>query len=202
MNKTLISSLAAIPLATAGAFSLAGSASAAQINGGISFIGGFKPVDSSWKPTTLDVATGINFKGDAMRAGDCNGDFATYISCDPLFGDVGTITDFQFAPFTTTIPNFWSIGGFAFELEGIAVDTQTTSQLALTGSGTITGNGFDATDGTWVFTGNQQGGTLTWSSSSASTPVESVPEPATLLGLGLVGAALAGISRRQKTVKS
>lgn len=199
MNKTLIGSLAAIPLAAAaGIFSFAGSAIAAQINGGISFTGGFRPVDSDSDQTTLDKATGIDFTPNQMRAGDCNGDFATYINCDPLSGDLGDIKDFQFNPFTSTIPDFWLIGGFEFELEDITVDTQTTSQLSLTGSGTITGNGFDATDGTWVFTGNQQGGTFSWSSSSAT----SVPEPAAFMGLGVVGAALAVIGRRQKAVKS
>jgi len=171
----------AATVATATVAGFAGTASAQSISGGISFTGGYQPIGGG-----LDTATGIDFIPNQMRATDCNGTFASEgVFCNALFGDTGTIKDLTFNPFAA-VDDFWEIGGFTFDLFGITVEEQSANSLKLVGSGTIDKDGYDTTDGSWIFTANQAGGTFSWSSSSAAA----VPEPATMLGLGLVAGAV------------
>lgn len=174
-------------LAAASLIGFPGSAEAATINGGISFTGGYQPDTGN-----LGTATTIDFTRNLMRAVDCNGDFASSITCDPLFGDVGTIQDLTFAPFSA-ISNFWNMGGFSFDLNNIVISEQTANSLKINGSGVLKNASFSDTLGSWIFTANSAGGTFSWSSSTA------VPEPTSLLGIGLMGAAAVGIRRRKTT---
>jgi hypothetical protein len=115
---------------------------------------------------------------------------------------VGTIKDLTFAGTgsanfpTTPIAVFQTLSlGVSFALSSIGVTSQSASTIGLLGQGIFTMPGFDATPGTFVFTGNQQGGTLSFSASQASVPV-SVPEPSSLLlSAGLL--LCAGLTRRR-----
>lgn len=56
-------------------------------------------------------------------------------------------------------PHLWQVGGFNFDLLNSVVVSQSTNFLNVTGTGTISGNGFDATPGTWSFTSSDSSGT-------------------------------------------
>ena len=182
-------------------FSVAREVAAIPITGDIGMGGNFAAVDNSWAATDIDLATGIDFDPNLFIVNSTTGSFSTVTSA------IGTIKDFQFGAGTgselgindgfdgvtavSSILDFWSIDGFSFELTSVVkLSTSSTTFLDLDGTGIISGNGFDATIGTWSFTGDNVGGTFTW---SAGTAV--VPEPAmlALMGIGLLGFA---VSRR------
>lgn len=189
-------------LVGAGILALASAtASAAPINGSVSFAGGFEPNGTIGDGGT---ATAIDFDPDGGGTGtivvtQSDGDFAAN---GVVTGTSGTITDFQFDPFSGPISDFWTLGEFSFDLEEITsvifdTDAADIDKLAITGTGTIHGPGLDATSGVWGFTGQSAtGATFSFSSTSAA---EGVPAPGTLLvlGSGLVGLGFA--ARRRAT---
>ena len=160
-------------------------ASAAFIEGSITMSGDFVPTGGA----TLGTASGIDFLGDDFGVDDATEDFA---GAGISAGDVGAITDFSFAG---VIPAFdlWSIGGFTFNMESTQVVFQNDYFLLLTGVGTISGNGFFETAGSWSLSANTGGSLFNFSTGAAA------PEPGTiaLLGLGALG-MLAGRRRRQR----
>jgi len=137
----------------------------------------------------------FDFVGAALL--DRNGAGTAYISIDYIGSPTTIISTDDFAttialnsPVTVTDPwvvsapqaNLWQAGGFSFDLSTITINNGTT----VTGSGVITGNGFDATTGFWSFT-SQSSGDGIFSFSSTTVPA---PGIALLLGIGLVGIAL------------
>jgi hypothetical protein len=94
-------------------------------------------------------------------------------------------TPWIFSPSTPT-QGLWSVGGFTFDLLSSTVVTRTATFLNVTGTGTISGNGFDDTPGAWSFTAQKPGTTeFSFSASSSSVPDGGVT--VALLGLTLVG---------------
>lgn len=161
-----------------------------MITGSIGMGGGFSPVDSTGAIVTLDQATGIDFDPNLFRVtSNSTGDFA------PLAGQIGTIQDFQFGGFTGPLVDFWSVGGFAFDLMSVStVPTGDPTQfLALEGMGIIRSAGYQDTLGRWSFSGNGFNGTFSWSAGSTA-----VPEPVALalVGIGLVGFGVRGLYKR------
>lgn len=213
MNKTLIGSLAAIPFATAGIFAFTDFASAATLTGSIGLTGGTEITETS-------TTTTINFLNEKVE--QATGDFSsllhsTTLSVSNLVLTKGT----DFPPFGTTYSNsaitsfidfgFVNLGSIGSGNLTFNLDAGATFLRSTVGSTTIYSNPGGVT-GVFKFNGNSfaTGAVQSSISKSSSTfqitmetdklPV-SVPEPATLLGLSVVGAALA-TSRRQKTVKS
>lgn len=164
-----------------------------MITGNIGMGGGFDPVDSTGAVTSLDLATGIDFNPNMFRVtSNSTGDFAA------LAGQIGSIQDFQFVGFTGPVVDFWSVGGFSFDLTSVnTIPTGDPSQfLALEGFGTISAAGYQDTLGRWSFSGNGPTGIFTWSAGSSAV---GVPEPMALalIGIGLVGFGVRGLSRRR-----
>jgi len=82
----------------------------------------------------------------------------------------------------------WQIGGFTFDLTSSTVVSQSATFLDVSGVGTISGNGFDPTPGTWSFNSTQADGssnpTFSFQANSAAVPEAS---PLALFGMGVLG---------------
>jgi hypothetical protein len=84
------------------------------------------------------------------------------------------------------------VDGFSYDLDTSTVVLQNADFLIITGTGTIMGNGFDATPGTWSFTSQSPDANGVFSF-SASGDFQGVPDggiTAALLGVSLVGMEL------------
>jgi hypothetical protein len=173
-------------------------AQADPIVGSVGFGGAFIPTPGPGLDTTT---TGLDFQNPALVTA-ATGDYAG------TFGETVTFTDFTFDPFSGTVSPLWTFmsGGktFSFDLESVALEDHGTNFLFLSGTGTLHMTGKDDTPASWSFSADHAAtsGIFTFSSNSGVPGGEgegAVPEPATLLllGLGLTGAA-SRIARRQK----
>ncbi|WP_207539499.1 PEP-CTERM sorting domain-containing protein [Sabulicella rubraurantiaca] len=185
---------------------------AAPLTGSIDFGGIFQGVDGSGNNVRLADAVAIDFCANVV--GPCITGAGGSFSVDAVSpgsnmpvssGNVGTIQDFNFDSFSGPIANFFTVGGLSFDLNTI-IATQTTipplppgtaptDYLLISGTGTLRAAGFDATPGTFTFSGQTDGinlvGDFTFSGGSAALPVQTpVPAPA---GLALLGAGLLGL---------
>jgi hypothetical protein len=185
-----------------------GAAEAGPITGSFSIVGNFLPVISATGDvTSLGLATGLDFielVGDTTTPGtdgeflvtSANGNFSS------LAGQTGTIRDFTFTGAGTTdypsmpplLSAFQSVGGMTFDLLNVTVVMQDADFLNLSGSGIFHLAGFDATAGTFRFSGNEADGTFSFSASEKSTGT-TVPEPGSLV-LFAVGGLFVGARRR------
>ena len=118
-----------------------GTANAALIDGSVDITGAFVPIDDQ-NPANevgLDVASGIDFTSDTGIVVAAAGDFATTMT---PFATFTTMTDFQFDPNLDPNPvTLWTGGGFSFEMDSVVVNSQSATNLSLTGSGTVSGAG-------------------------------------------------------------
>jgi hypothetical protein len=127
---------------------------AAGISGQIGFFGGAQVVDKSLDPATLDSATGIAFD-NPVAVTMASGNFASYLTA---FSSTAQFTDFTFNPSSEVNP-LWTAGGFSFVLTSIQIMAQNANELTLKGTGYVSGNGFEATTGSWNFSGFSSIGT-------------------------------------------
>ena len=172
--------LAVIAAGLAASSFTAPQAHATMIDGAITFAG-----SAVFDTNSLATATRVDAFSDVMVMSR-DGDFTSTVNV----GDSVTMSQpWIFTPSTPT-PALWSVGGFTFDLASSTVVLQNSDFLLISGIGTITGNGFDATEGVWSFTSQEPhaGGVFSFSASSGSTGT--VPDGGTtvaLLGIGLVG---------------
>ncbi len=161
-----------------------GVAHAALITGSLGLTGAFTATGGTdlSDATILDLtsAMGTNGTGD--------------IGATVVFGTVGTVTN---SPFTfnpdTPVTNLLTIGGWQVDLGTMTIVDQTASILTLSGTGAISGIGFDLTPTQWTLSANASGG-------SYSMTIIAVPGPAAVwfFGSGLRG--LVGIALRKKDI--
>ena len=167
-----------LALAVLAAALVTSGAQAAMVEGAITFAGGAK-----FDTNSLATATRVTlFKNVKVMSED--GDFTGIVSDDDA---VTMAVPYIFTPSTAT-PALWSVDGFTFDLDGSVVVLQNADFLLISGTGTITGNGFDPTPGTWSFTAQspKAGGVFSFSSSDGFLAPDGGSTVA-LLGLGLTG---------------
>ena len=158
-------------------------AQAVVITGGFSMSGDLVPGQDFSGPGSVDVDP----QSMVLLPGTIAGDFSSYLS--PL--EIGTHKDVPYDPFAPVI-DLWTVTGsllpgeFAFHLDSLDIDFQSSTQLNLSGTGVITHPDFDDTPFAWNAT--FQSLSLTASFSASTQPI---PEPTTglLLGLALLGVA-------------
>ena len=187
MKTSFIKFLGAVALMAG----LASSASAAYLQGTILFTG--KAALNNAPPATTKVtawktssATG-NTIGKLDVAG-ADGSFAPVDGMKASFTSPWTFTD-------TNIVNFWSVGGFSFDLAS-AVKTVMGSGFSVNATGTLKGAGYDPTPGTFYFTSQPGSASGYFSTSASSSAVPEGGAAIALLGLALLG--LEGARRRLK----
>lgn len=173
--KSLLASLTAIVIASGFALT----AHADQITGMLNIAG------TATYDHPIGHATMITAFTNVTTQGANTGAFASI----PAGISVAMTAPYVFNP-STPSPMLWSVAGFTFDLQSTTIITQSADGILIKGEGTISGNGFDPTPGSWSF--SQQAGRGTVLSFSATT--EGLPTPdsgmtLTLLGTGLVGLA-------------
>ena len=184
LTKTLLAVLAAGVVTTALSTH---EAQAAHINGTIGFAGSVMFDSSALQNahrvnTWFDVFGNAGFSNVAARTGDFSG--------IPLGTQATMATPWIFTPSTVT-PGLWSVGGFTFNLMSATVVSQTANFLNITGTGTISGNGFQDTAATWAFSIPNAGGNpdhFTFAAQAAAAQGQGVPDGGStvaLLGMGL-----------------
>ena len=141
MNKTSKCTLfAAVALLGAGVTVEAG-----PINGSITIKGGTE-LDTTSANTATKVTGWLNGAGAKPTVVSKSGDFSTYVSV----GNPVTMTALPWI-FGSGQLNLWKVGGFTFDLTTSTVTQRINGLLAVSGTGTIRGNGFVPTSGTWRF---------------------------------------------------
>jgi hypothetical protein len=156
---------------------------AGLITGNITFTGTVSlDTPSAGTATMVTAWSGLGL-GGLPQVQDADGDFGTFVTA----GDAVTFH----APwsFTSlTIPSFWSVDGFTFDLTSSSITNQTSGSVSVDAVGTISGNTFGPTPGTFHFTTQDPSAADKFSFSGAAS---AVPEPATLRSL-LSGSSLVG----------
>jgi hypothetical protein len=189
LSKTLLAVLATGVLSCA-VFSQ--QAQASQINGNINFAGSVQ-FNTNLLQNVTRVVTWydiLNHAGFSSVAPGGTGDFAGIAP-----GTQATMAQpWIFIPSTPT-PGLWSVGGFTFDLLTSTVVTRNSTFLNISGTGIVSGNGFDPTSMEWSFTAQNAGGRPRTIFSFSANGV-AVPDGGTTVML--LGAALGvlGMARR------
>jgi hypothetical protein len=160
-------------------------AQAAGIDGAITIKGG--AVFDTGDINTANSVT--DFQNTVVESRD--GDFVPFVAV----GAAVTMAEpWVFDPSTVTA-GLWSVGGFTFDLDASTIIFQGFGFLSVEGTGTVSGNGFDPTDGIWRFTSQapSAAGVFSFSASTA------VPEGG--LTVGLLGLALVAVEGLRRKIK-
>lgn len=137
--------------------------------------------------TGNDLTTVTDITLSTVLGGTPTGTFATTIDFFTPDGSGGVLASVSLSDDVTS---FFSYGGWQLNLDSLIVASDTKAGfLHLTGTGLVSGNGYDATNATWSFSAND--------ATAYSMSVTAVPVPAAvwLFGSGLLG--LIGMARRK-----
>ncbi len=156
----------------------ASSVFAVPITGKIGFGGGAEIEIVDGEVVTIDFDNPL-VNNDAST----DGDFSSVAGMSVTF-----IDPFSVGP----ADDLWQVGDFSFDLTSITYNIANSNFAFVMGYGIIHGIGYDDTPGSWTFSTNGPGLGSGYFSFSAQT----IPEPASLvlLGLGLLG--FSGLRRR------
>jgi hypothetical protein len=150
------------------ALSATTAAFALQISGSIGFTGSYtasNPADLTALNTLTFGTTTVNGVHDGAFSGIAGGTVAT----TPV-----SLTVNQAANAVSINPGgaaIWSVGGFSLVLSSIFENPGNTyDSIVIKGVGTISGNAYEATNGTWIGTFNSAGTNFTFSASATAIP--------------------------------
>ena len=161
-------------------------AQAVPISGVITFAGGVT-LDTVTVNTAQQVTSWVN---PTVQSG--SGSFTG------LDGQTATFA-FPWSFNSGPIAAFWTVGGFTFHLIASAIVSQMGDGfLTVSGTGTITGNGFHPSNGTWLFSVQEASNVVFSFSGSSQAP----DGGATVALLGLALAGIEGIRRKLMRSKS
>jgi hypothetical protein len=171
---------------------LSQSLQATQIVGAIGF-GGNVTWDTSSAATATQVTRWLN-----TQVLSDTGTFAAFIT--PIAPATFTSSTWNLNDPSTSIPNFWQAGGFAFTLNSSIIVNQggtpgVNGYVIVDGTGSVSGNGYSATTINWVFNSQDpKSGTnpdqWTFSASAIGATVPDGGATVMLLGIALSGVAL------------
>jgi hypothetical protein len=152
------------PTATATAtFTPTPTATATPINGSITIRGGAE-LNTGSVNTATQVTGWLSGSGGAPRVVSRSGDFVTYVTVGATV-TMAAPWNFNSGP----LPALWSVGGFTFNLTASSIVLQGNGFLSVSGTGMITGNGFNNTPGSWRFTAQNPPANGVFSFSGATT---------------------------------
>jgi len=181
MKKTLIPIAGAAMLFMA----LAQTLQAVPITGNVGFTGRVS-YDASSAGTATEVVNWIN-----PNVNGTSGAFTGIANGTP-----SNLTAPWFFDTSSAINNFWSVGGFTFQLLSSWVTAQGGGSLGyviVNGTGIVSGNGYDPTVLSWSFTSQDPAVTQDPTTCTFSASANSVPDGGAtvmLLGIALSGVAL------------
>ena len=143
---------------------------AAPITGTISIKGGAHPNTTSVN-TATQVTNWLNGNNQPPTVVSRSGSFASVSVGAPV-----TVTapwNFNSGP----LPALWSVGGFTFNLTASSIVMQANGFLNVSGTGTITGNSFNDTPGSWKFSTQNPPANNVFSFSASTTANPPTPTP-------------------------
>ena len=161
-------------------------AQAVPITGVITFAGGVT-LDQPSVNTATQVTSWVDPTVQSV-----SGFFAGFVGV----GDTVTFTP-TWSFVSGAIAAFWSVDGFTFNLIASSVVFQGDGFVSVSGTGTITGNGYHS-NGTWSFSAQDDPSNGVFSFSATSAP----DGGATVALLGLALAGIEGIRRKLMRPKS
>jgi hypothetical protein len=188
LSKTILT-VAAVGLLSCGLFSQ--QAQAVSINGYVNFAG-VTVYDTKSLGTATEVKRWIN---SFVLGAATTGDFATFTT---NLEHVTMGKPWMFNP-STPKPGLWEVGGFTFDLSSSTIVSQSAFFLNITGTGMVSGNGFDLTPGLWSFTSTDSNGKVRSSFGFQSDTVAVTDGGATAALLSL---ALAGVEVLRRKFKA
>lgn len=123
-------------------------ANAVQITGDIDFQGNVTLDTNSFGTATsvIQFRNGQTGVAGGLTVTDATGSFSSIT----LGSFAAFATPYSFRP-GSPYPNFWQVGGFNFNLLSSTVVTQNAFFIEVHGTGIVTGNGYDPTPGTCLF---------------------------------------------------
>ena len=197
MKKQLLAGLLALGMGIA--------TQAQQINGSIAFTGGAQ-MDSGSVDSATKITSWLDQSSLPPTVDSRSGDFTGFVSVnDP----VAFAAPWSFN--SGAIPAFWAVGGFTFDLTSSTIDNQNFGFLNVSGTGTVSGNGFLPTLASWSFSaqdppagtvGTSQDLVFSFSASGEAVPRTTPDGGATLGFLGLALLVAEGLRRQLNPRKS
>ena len=160
MDKTIKQTLfAAVAMLGAGVITI----EAAPITGSITIKGGAH-LDSTSANTATQVTGWLNGSGAKPTVASRSGNFTSV----PAGATMTMAAPWNFNS-PSGLANLWSVGGFTFNLTTSTITQQGNGFLSVTGTGTIIGNGFAPTPGSWRFSTQNPPANSVFSFSASTT---------------------------------